>query len=1068
MEAMQQIEEKLFQCWCRHGDAQALGELFDFAAPQLLKLAIHLVGDAAAAEDLVQASFVALIEQRAKIDTSRPVMPWLSGVLSNKAQQLRRERAKTIDVDRLHKRAAEEPSAALEQRELSGELAEAIDRLGDPYRQVLLLRVRHGMELADIAHVLERDQGTVSVQLHRGIERLRRRLPAALTSSLLVGLFATRGLAAIKASVLSQASAAAAVTSLSSIVGGLLVGKKTVVALCLILLALLFYTVRSTEQAAVPQSSRGAPSAAVVIDPPKLAAPTVENARTPTQPDTPSGEGFTATVIDAETGAPLPNANVALFAGRETTSFELMRDHPEYYRLNPQLESRTCGDWPRIVGADEVAFAGRREFLSLDKPEANQKPLARTTSDSKGRFTLPCMAQVGLIEVSLASHLTRWRPFVAGKMPTSISMWREREITGEVIFQSGERITESIVLALAAAGDPSDEAKARYMQVEANFQSTGDRTLDREGLELQRVTTASDGTFRATVGDALDLSASLLSPGWTERGTMRPDQGSASMKIVVERVPLLHFFDEQSKQPIEHLRIFTREMANGYARRSNEVFAPGGLASCPESGGFSQNTTLIFTAWASEFEPAQVKFADHIGENRIEVPMHAGVAATLEGHVMRGEHPVESAMVAVLGHSPLAWSPEEQSFSSLLDATTTVAGAFRFTVPAGKYVLHVRDSASEEFLVVDAPTDAPIVINLDHLGAIEIEVVDQSLAPRASHVVGLHSQDGRSSIHETNASGKVVFDNLPPGRYTAMASNVSSHNSFHGDASQVVELEAGQHASVQLETVASIGPRHARIHAKGTGDYTGWRARYSWYEWNDIAREGTIPMDLATDAWELEIAAPDGRNWSLEIPNTAPDGYVIELDAGDARLEGELVDAEDHAIVGVTITAQPKSLDSSKSVSVSATSDADGKFVLGGLARGPHVLRFERGEQGSKTMIFTPNTTPSTEPTWLRIQLFAPTESVRVNGTVRDRAGKPQAGVSLCGWASIPQAQGVLGLANENSFTSTDSEGRFQLTLPRAPNLKLTAQVPYAGSPIAERELTDDGSAERTVDLTTN
>jgi DNA-directed RNA polymerase specialized sigma24 family protein len=48
----------LFAAWWRRGDARALGELFDAAAPRLLKLAIHLVGDAAEAEDLVQATFL--------------------------------------------------------------------------------------------------------------------------------------------------------------------------------------------------------------------------------------------------------------------------------------------------------------------------------------------------------------------------------------------------------------------------------------------------------------------------------------------------------------------------------------------------------------------------------------------------------------------------------------------------------------------------------------------------------------------------------------------------------------------------------------------------------------------------------------------------------------------------------------------------------------------------------------------------------------------------------------------------------------------------------------------------
>src|SRR5688572_16753621 len=225
---MPESDDRLFARWCRSGDAEALGALFDATAPRLLRLAIHLVGDAAEAEDLVQATFLTALEQRTSVDVSRPVLPWLTGVLAHKAQQQRRRAARVPDPERLAARAVEDPSAPLERRELDGEVARAVDGLGEPYRQVLLLRLRHGMELADIAHVLERDPGTVRVQLHRGLEKLRAALPAALASLAVVAWTAPRGLAALRAQVLEQAATAAAVPS-SLVVGGALVSKKIVV-----------------------------------------------------------------------------------------------------------------------------------------------------------------------------------------------------------------------------------------------------------------------------------------------------------------------------------------------------------------------------------------------------------------------------------------------------------------------------------------------------------------------------------------------------------------------------------------------------------------------------------------------------------------------------------------------------------------------------------------------------------------------------------------------------------------------------------------------------------------------
>ena len=87
---MSSSADRLFARWCRRGDAGALATLFDRTAPRLLRLGVHLVGDAGGAEDLVQATFVALIEQGAAIDSARPAWPWLATVLARKAADAHR------------------------------------------------------------------------------------------------------------------------------------------------------------------------------------------------------------------------------------------------------------------------------------------------------------------------------------------------------------------------------------------------------------------------------------------------------------------------------------------------------------------------------------------------------------------------------------------------------------------------------------------------------------------------------------------------------------------------------------------------------------------------------------------------------------------------------------------------------------------------------------------------------------------------------------------------------------------------------------------------------------------
>lgn len=63
----------------RHGDLAALGLVFDALAPRLLALALHLCGNAADAEDALQATFVVAMRKAVTFDASQPVGPWLAG-----------------------------------------------------------------------------------------------------------------------------------------------------------------------------------------------------------------------------------------------------------------------------------------------------------------------------------------------------------------------------------------------------------------------------------------------------------------------------------------------------------------------------------------------------------------------------------------------------------------------------------------------------------------------------------------------------------------------------------------------------------------------------------------------------------------------------------------------------------------------------------------------------------------------------------------------------------------------------------------------------------------------------
>jgi RNA polymerase sigma-70 factor (ECF subfamily) len=203
--------EKLFLRYRERGDAAALAEVFDATAPELFRLAQHLVRDALSAEDVLQDTFVAAIDAATRWDASRPLVPWLTGILARKASESRRRARRQVDPQRLEERGERDPSATAEDAEFSRELRAALARLPELYREVLERHLLHGAGPSEIARDLERSPGAVRMQLFRGLEQLRRALPAGFAAGAALALFAPRGLSSVREAVLAHAVSQGAV-----------------------------------------------------------------------------------------------------------------------------------------------------------------------------------------------------------------------------------------------------------------------------------------------------------------------------------------------------------------------------------------------------------------------------------------------------------------------------------------------------------------------------------------------------------------------------------------------------------------------------------------------------------------------------------------------------------------------------------------------------------------------------------------------------------------------------------------------------------------------------------------
>jgi RNA polymerase sigma-70 factor (ECF subfamily) len=159
----------------RPGNEAGFSEVVREHQAMVFSIGWHLLGDAAAAEELAQDVFLRLFEHWDAIASREHVKHWLRRVMTQRAIDYSR-RAKLRP--RFGLEAAPEPwIPAAEQDPLASQkLAALITRLPERARRIVVLRYQEDMEPAEIAELLGLSTGAVKSNLHRSLQWLRLRM----------------------------------------------------------------------------------------------------------------------------------------------------------------------------------------------------------------------------------------------------------------------------------------------------------------------------------------------------------------------------------------------------------------------------------------------------------------------------------------------------------------------------------------------------------------------------------------------------------------------------------------------------------------------------------------------------------------------------------------------------------------------------------------------------------------------------------------------------------------------------------------------------------------------------
>lgn len=164
---------------CRAGDALAIEALITAHQARVFRLALTLLDDPAEADEAAQEAFLAALRSLDTFRGQAAFTTWLYAIVVNVCR-MRRRRGRTWQ--RLQQAVAgalrlndppPAPEAAAIQNETRTALWSAVQQLGEKQRVPIILRYYHGLSVAEIAHLLNLNEGTVHSRLSIARDRLR-------------------------------------------------------------------------------------------------------------------------------------------------------------------------------------------------------------------------------------------------------------------------------------------------------------------------------------------------------------------------------------------------------------------------------------------------------------------------------------------------------------------------------------------------------------------------------------------------------------------------------------------------------------------------------------------------------------------------------------------------------------------------------------------------------------------------------------------------------------------------------------------------------------------------------
>lgn len=174
-------EEELIER-SRRGSREAYGAIVEMYMKDAYFIALGLVGNREDALELSQEAFFRAYKNIATLNSSWGFFPWFYQILRNlcfshlRKRRVRRAHSLEALTDAGAVAVADDcapPEAGIEQKELQREVWQAVNKLDDKHREVVILRHFRNMSYDKMAETLFCNKGTVTSRLYYARKKLK-------------------------------------------------------------------------------------------------------------------------------------------------------------------------------------------------------------------------------------------------------------------------------------------------------------------------------------------------------------------------------------------------------------------------------------------------------------------------------------------------------------------------------------------------------------------------------------------------------------------------------------------------------------------------------------------------------------------------------------------------------------------------------------------------------------------------------------------------------------------------------------------------------------------------------